>query len=450
MRTATLLSILAVSALAAFPVKAQPPRVPDRTQFVHLEAVPFLAPDSGFARVDILYRMERSFFVATRSADSSADAPFRRSGQILMELFDSTDASRARSLETVDIPEVRSEIGPGEKSWHEGIASFRVPQGKYRIFFEATDLSSSRRYVHPPMTVRTLTAPLKPPSIGAWFFAPAPETTGVPGVRPENFGGDMLFGVPSGVLAEVAPGDSSARSADVVWSLSVIEPGEEAGKRYAGDTLRALPLLTGFTVEPDKQKSSIRYVFKPTGSSRTALLTISLPTATLPLRMYTLSFEVTIGGRSVSATRKFRNVWPEMPMSLKNVDNAIEALRFITSENTLDSLKSGNFEQRRDALEGFWKRRNKTPATARSELMTEYYRRIDVATREYATLREQDGTKTDRGRIFVLNGPPVRVERSLSPTRGFAEVWAYERPPRTFTFVDEGKNGTYILKSTTP
>jgi GWxTD domain-containing protein len=450
MRTAKLLLVLAVSGCTVMPAKAQPPRLPDRAQFVQLEAIPFLASDSGPARVDILYRMERTFFVATRSLDSSADAPFRRSGQILMELFDSTDASQARSIETVDIPEVRSEIGPGEKAWHEGVVSFRVPQGNYRIFFEATDLNSSRRYVHPPMSVRTLPPPVKPPSIGAWFFAQAPDTAGIPGVRPENFGGDMLFGVSSGVLAEVAPGDTSARSADVVWSLSVLEPGEESGKRYAGDTLRALPLRTGFAVEPEKRKNGVRYVFTSAGSSRTALLSIPLPTATLPLRLYALSFEVTVGGRSVSATRKFRNVWPEMPMSLKNVDNAIEALRFITSENTLDSLKSGNFEQRRDALEEFWNRRNKTPATARNELMTEYYRRIDVATREYATLREQDGTKTDRGRIFVLNGPPARLDRTLSPTAGFTEIWFYERPARTFTFVDENKNGTYILKSATP
>ena len=145
----------------------------------------------------------------------------------------------------------------------------------------------------------------------------------------------------------------------------------------------------------------------------------------------------------------FRNVWPGMPRSLKNIDMAIDALRLIATEASLDSMQSGNFNERRDALERFWARKDPTPGTIYNEAMTEFYRRVDHVRAAYGTMQEPDGIKSDRGRIYILNGQPTRVDRTLNPSVGFTETWTYEKTKRTFTFVDERRNGTYKLAVST-
>jgi GWxTD domain-containing protein len=139
-----------------------------------------------------------------------------------------------------------------------------------------------------------------------------------------------------------------------------------------------------------------------------------------------------------------------MPLSLKNIDLALDMLRFITTEDQLDSLKSGDFDERVESLERFWSTKDRTPGTAMNEVMAEYYRRVDHSIRSFGTLREPDGTKSDRGRTYILYGPPTRTDRTLNPGRGFTEVWTYDRLKRTFTFEDEARNGTYKLVSSAP
>ena len=137
-------------------------------------------------------------------------------------------------------------------------------------------------------------------------------------------------------------------------------------------------------------------------------------------------------------------------MSLRDVDYAIEALHYIASDAQMDSLKRGNEEDRRNQLEEFWRRRDRTPRTAFNEVMTEYYRRVDYAVKEFGTLRQPDGFKSDRGRIYILYGPPTNTERVLDPATGFKETWTYDRLNKKFAFVDRDKSGNYVLVATMP
>jgi GWxTD domain-containing protein len=138
-------------------------------------------------------------------------------------------------------------------------------------------------------------------------------------------------------------------------------------------------------------------------------------------------------------------IWPDMPRSLRNVDEAISALKYVASDAAVDSLLEGPLEARWANLEGFWKPRDRSPETAPNEVMTEYYRRVDHAREAFGTLRQPDGFLTDRGRIYVLHGPPTTSDRSLDPAEGFREVWTYASRNKTFVFVDRSKTGEYIL-----
>ena len=71
-------------------------------------------------------------------------------------------------------------------------------------------------------------------------------------------------------------------------------------------------------------------------------------------------------------------------------------------------------ESRRAFVEAFWKRRDKTPDTADNEYRKEFVRRAAFADETFRTAKSR-GSLTDRGRIFVLLGPP-RVIKQLPLT----------------------------------
>lgn len=135
-------------------------------------------------------------------------------------------------------------------------------------------------------------------------------------------------------------------------------------------------------------------------------------------------------------------------MSLRDIDFALDALKYITRDSELDSLRSGPREVRLKHLEEYWKTKDRTPNTAYNEVMEEYYRRVDYAMRTFGSLRGTDGFKTDRGRIYILYGPPSKTERALDPAAGYQEIWVYEKQGKKFVFVDQTKSGNYTLVST--
>jgi GWxTD domain-containing protein len=205
--------------------------------------------------------------------------------------------------------------------------------------------------------------------------------------------------------------------------------------------------MTGYALTLRGDSGRAEYRLVPDSASHLAILVVPFAAQTLPLRPYTLTVWIKEGNRLRELPKTFRMVWPDMPFSLRDVDFALQSLRHITTPSELDSLMSGGFEQERENLERFWKKRDPTPATAFNEVMAQYYRRVDHAIRAFATLKQLDGTRTDRGRIYILYGQPTSVDRTLDPPSG-REVWTYARLKKRFIFVDATKTGAYVLVST--
>ena len=439
--------------LAALHVAStQPMRAPEeqQSQFVFLGASTWPDTDTTRARVDVHYRIDRGFFVAVRPTDATPEAPFLRAGEILIELFDTTETSANRKIDRLSIPDVKAERDPADPAWYEGIASFTVKPGAYRIFFEATDRQSDRRYVHrgPNAIIRTITpSPHKLTLFPISAIAPVTDLRGAT-IVPDNFGEDLLFNAQRQLLLAVTLPDDTTSTITVDYRIGLLEHDARPNAPLVADSAMVLRVLKGYTLTSTGTNGQIAYTCTEQAASRTALVAVPLKTADLPLRVYSLDLHARAGTSDARITRTFRNVWPSMPRSLKNVDAALEALRFIASEQTLDSLQSGDYTHRRNSLEMFWSRRDPTPGTSYNEAMTEFYRRVDYARMTYGTLQETDGTRTDRGRVYILNGQPSRVDRALSPANGFTETWTYDKTKRTFMFVDERRNGSYKLVAT--
>jgi GWxTD domain-containing protein len=92
----------------------------------------------------------------------------------------------------------------------------------------------------------------------------------------------------------------------------------------------------------------------------------------------------------------------------------------ITDEERAAFKRLQTDEEREQFIEQFWLRRDPTPDTVENEFKEEHYRRIAYANEHYAS--GIPGWKADRGRIYIMYGPPDEIESH--PSGG-----TYERPP---------------------
>ncbi len=91
----------------------------------------------------------------------------------------------------------------------------------------------------------------------------------------------------------------------------------------------------------------------------------------------------------------------------------------ITDEERSAFMQLSNDEERDQFIEAFWQRRDPTPDTEENEFKEEHYRRMAYANEHFAA--GIPGWKTDRGRMYIVFGPPDEIESH--PSGG-----TYQRP----------------------
>jgi GWxTD domain-containing protein len=96
-----------------------------------------------------------------------------------------------------------------------------------------------------------------------------------------------------------------------------------------------------------------------------------------------------------------------------------DVVYIITDEEKTAFKRLATDEEREQFIEQFWLRRDPTPDTEENEFKEEHYRRIAYSNDHYAS--GIPGWKTDRGRIYIIYGPPDEIESH--PSGG-----TYERP----------------------
>lgn len=97
-----------------------------------------------------------------------------------------------------------------------------------------------------------------------------------------------------------------------------------------------------------------------------------------------------------------------------------EDVRWIITEEERNAFKKlETDEEREQFIEQFWLRRDPNPDTVENEYREEYYRRIAYANQHFSS--GIPGWKTDRGRIYIMFGPPDSIESH--PSGG-----SYQRP----------------------
>jgi GWxTD domain-containing protein len=132
-----------------------------------------------------------------------------------------------------------------------------------------------------------------------------------------------------------------------------------------------------------------------------------------------------------------------------------EVVYIITPKERDIFLQLESDKEREIFINAFWKQRDPTPGTPKNEFKEEHYRRIAYANKIFGRGTPRPGWKTDRGRIYIILGEPLDIDRfegydTVYPT----EIWFYQGDPKYglppfFNVVFFRKRGTgeYVLYS---
>ncbi len=155
-----------------------------------------------------------------------------------------------------------------------------------------------------------------------------------------------------------------------------------------------------------------------------------------------------------------------------NSQKFLDLIRYIITPQEERIFREMPPEDRGEFIMDFWARRDPDPSTPENEFRTQYYTRLAVADKAFRT--GIPGWMTDKGRIYILLGPPTDVikksmgEKSVELPKNLrelsqnlleegtfterpTEIWIYNEYPDYFsgplrlTFVDYESTGDYKL-----
>lgn len=161
-----------------------------------------------------------------------------------------------------------------------------------------------------------------------------------------------------------------------------------------------------------------------------------------------LFLRVVSEGQTRTIRKDLRFVAGEQALEGLPVDNLIGPLIYVTDSDDWKKLSSASEADRDSVFKAFWDKRDPTPDSPDNEMFNEFYKRVDVTNRNFGYSRK-DGWRTDRGRVFIVFGPPDRIERSTPATYSQREyeIWYYEELREKFVFYDEYGFGDFRLVS---
>jgi len=104
---------------------------------------------------------------------------------------------------------------------------------------------------------------------------------------------------------------------------------------------------------------------------------------------------------------------------------AEDAIYIITPEERCAFLRLNTDEEREQFIEQFWYRRSVDPISLDYDYKTEFYRRVVFANEKYGS-KLLAGRNTDRGRLYVIFGPPESVDENSDPAAPHSiQTWHY-------------------------
>jgi GWxTD domain-containing protein len=160
---------------------------------------------------------------------------------------------------------------------------------------------------------------------------------------------------------------------------------------------------------------------------------------------YEVELNAECNEKVMTSRKLFSFFWTTSPNSPKDLDLALEQMRYIVDADSVGWALKQKYEDKSGYFDRFWKRMDPNPDTEKNELLDEYFMRVNFATQNFSTITT-DGWKTDRGRIFIKFGQPEDIERYPFQINSHPfEIWRYYSLRKEFLFEDRTGFGEYYL-----
>jgi GWxTD domain-containing protein len=408
------------------------------------EVINLISEDTSKSRVDINFRVANALLSFIKNPLSSPT--YTASFTVSVEIFGKDGKSIARKIFRGFRGTNKYEETTSKDYYTQGNFRFDLSPGNYRLILIFDDENSNRTFKRErSINLKSL----KPNSfeIADLVIIQDREEKGDTVVLiPTNIGNRVNFG--KGFTAYIQFSD---KPSEVEYTLTYFPE------------FRKKEVILNRAIDAKEIKNDKRFIFRenpgdtiftyllvPSSAQNYYSLLIPIKGDSLDLGEYELSFSVkfkdSINNQILKTfTKRFTVEWIDMPFSLQNLDYAIEILEYIATPDEMAKLRFGTPQARLQKFKEFWARRDPTPNTIYNELMAEYYRRVDYAYLNFTTMRDRDGAKTDRGRIYILYGEPTKTERKYTPGRPTEEIWYYDTIGRKFVFTEQ--YGSFKLTS---
>jgi GWxTD domain-containing protein len=405
---------------------------------IYLDYNIFPAANEG-ALFSVSFRMDNDLLPFRRVRPGmekpTEDAEYYATARMSLEIFRGSLQGRRQNFEPVtrsswaDTAWVETFEQTRSRIDHlQGMISTELEPGEYSLFLDLNRDGSQR---HARSRERSIEIPefQSHDKATLTLLESADESDESVQVRLLNFGEYVLYGQ-NYQLMLILPADADSEN----YSLKIerLSPGSDSqteGTPYFEVNFTESDLFYMDGVSQLTESKNPEFEINKTETGFPVYIT-NIPNSEFP----NTRFKITVEGDGKTdpyVTKNINSRWIDMPVSLLNLDVAINMLRFIADDSQIREMRRGSAADRERKFREFWAERDPTPDTEFNELMAEYYKRIDQAYNNYTT-PERPGFDSDQGRAYILYGEPVRKERTYPTDGPTREIWVYRN--RTLVF----------------
>ena len=131
------------------------------------------------------------------------------------------------------------------------------------------------------------------------------------------------------------------------------------------------------------------------------------------------------------------------PYSTNDIDEMINIMYYLFPYDFSNSkMKDKNEEQKWNYVDLYWKKMDPTPNTLENELLLQLNKRVKYVNNNFSIL--MSGWRTDRGKIYIIYGPPDFSESYKDEFGNSYQKWFYQNGKK-FIFIDRTLSGDYFL-----
>jgi len=153
-------------------------------------------------------------------------------------------------------------------------------------------------------------------------------------------------------------------------------------------------------------------------------------------------FDLTLSVSDYSITKKLFLENPDNDFWTNDINEIVAVMRYILPVSDIKALKKMEPKEKFEYIANYWFEKDPDINTEKNELLIEFTDRVKFVNRKFSDLNK--GWRSDRGRIYIIYGPPDMVERYSNQYDGIYEIWEYPSGLK-FIFLDRNGFGNFML-----